>query len=49
MPGWIVIDRSEIKGNTMILTVRVRKWHPSFWLEVIKYAVRSFTSDKRIS
>jgi hypothetical protein len=38
MPGWLVqVGRPELApdGRSVILTMRVRRWHPGLWLALL--------------
>ncbi len=42
LPGWLVIDRMEpgldSEGRAvMLVTMRVRRWHPGYWLELLRF------------
>jgi hypothetical protein len=42
MPRWIVVApksewRRSADGRSIEFDVRVRKWHPGFWLYAIRY------------
>jgi hypothetical protein len=43
LPGWIVaVDRGTPSedGRSVLMTFRVRRWHPSFWIAVLRYRIR---------
>jgi hypothetical protein len=43
LPGWIVqVDRGTLSedGRSVLMTFRVRRWHPGFWIAVLRYRTR---------
>jgi hypothetical protein len=42
LPGWIVaVDRGRLSedGRSVLMTFRVRRWHPGFWIAVLRYRI----------
>lgn len=43
LPGWIVpVGRGtrSADGQSVWMVFRVRRWHPSFWIAVLRYRIR---------
>lgn len=40
--GWLLIDDGGVVDGQMMMTIRVRAWHPGYWLFVARayYDVR---------
>lgn len=41
LPGWMIIENQEIKDGRLVLDIRIRRWHPGFWLMYWKSAIRT--------
>lgn len=35
-PGWLLIEKQEWREGILWVTFRVRKWHPGFWVFLVK-------------
>lgn len=40
LPSWLKVVRTERQGNSLIMVMRVRKWHPYFWYLMLRTYVR---------
>lgn len=34
LPSWYSLETGRSDGNRIVFHVRIRKWHPGFWLEI---------------
>lgn len=44
-PGWIVIENERVEGGQYVFDLRVRYWHPGFWLFVARELWRTWRSS----
>ena len=47
-PGWLVLSNAGIDGDgNYLLDVRVRRWHPGFWLFAAETVLRAIIGRPR--
>jgi len=44
LPGWMVMENMRVGDKTVTWDIRVRCWHPGFWLVMIRAAITALLS-----
>lgn len=49
LPGWMVLDIKGVDADgVIVIGVRARRWHPSYWLALLRRWWQSRLEVKRV-
>lgn len=42
LPGWLKVTEHKFENDEILVTVKVRKWHPGYWTVCLSILWQSF-------